>query len=76
MSFVPPDGHFTLAEYRYSGGSSLGGSTIAATKDQVPIPFGVKASIEFEGNTGRFCLDAHVLSLPHGLIFLARQSYL
>jgi AP-3 complex subunit mu len=64
MSFVPPDGHFTLAEYRYSGSSSQNsalGTSVASTKELIPIPFGIKASFEFDANTGKHRL-ANLLS--------------
>lgn len=70
MSFVPPDGHFTLAEYRYSGGSSpnsaLGGASVASTKGHIPIPFGMKAGFEFEDNMGKHKFMT--------LVFLTRRA--
>ncbi|KAF9569449.1 clathrin adaptor, mu subunit [Agrocybe pediades] len=67
FSFVPPDGKFILAEYRYSPnasslssgrpvGASLGSSnTVAvAAKDNVPIPFVLKTNFDIEDNTASF----------------------
>ena len=66
MSFVPPDGHFVLSEYRYTpspnansalrfGNSSSSGPGAAAgapPKEAVPIPFAIKARFEIEDTTG------------------------
>jgi len=64
LSFIPPDGRFTLGEYRYippaaaaalapdvsTGPSAL----VAATKDIVPVPVVLKPVIEFEENGATF----------------------
>jgi AP-3 complex subunit mu len=64
MSFVPPDGHFVLSEYRYTptpnassalrfGNSSSGAAGAGAPpKEAVPIPFAIKARFEIEDTTG------------------------
>ncbi|KAF5322424.1 hypothetical protein D9619_001063 [Psilocybe cf. subviscida] len=53
LSFVPPDGKFTLAEYRYSPAASTSTST-AVGKDTVPIPFTVKTLFDIEAQGGSF----------------------
>ncbi|TFK43309.1 Mu homology domain-containing protein [Crucibulum laeve] len=64
LSFVPPDGRFVLAEYRYSpnpsttpaSGSASATSTAIANlaKDNVPIPFSIKMAIDLEASGGSF----------------------
>ncbi|TFK74438.1 clathrin adaptor, mu subunit [Pluteus cervinus] len=73
LSFVPPDGRFTLMEYRYSPAASASSSaaarltattpavttgatssSLAITKDTVPVPIAAKISVEFEENTASF----------------------
>ncbi|EFI27737.1 mu-adaptin 3 [Coprinopsis cinerea okayama7 len=59
LSFIPPDGHFVLAEYRFApnaGNSALrfGTSSTTAVKDQIPMPFVMKARFEFDGNNATF----------------------
>ena len=68
LSFVPPDGKFTLAEYRYSpaaasasariGSSGTASSGLAANgslaKDSVAIPFGLKTQIDVQESTGTY----------------------
>ncbi|TFK29335.1 clathrin adaptor, mu subunit [Coprinopsis marcescibilis] len=64
MSFVPPDGHFVLVEYRQATSpgansalrfeKSIGGSQ---PKEPAPIPFAMKASFKFEANTGTFTIS-------------------
>ncbi|EKM80247.1 hypothetical protein AGABI1DRAFT_57829 [Agaricus bisporus var. burnettii JB137-S8] len=59
LSFIPPDGHFTLAEYRSAPAASLPTARLTsppvsktpATKDSVPIPFTVKTNCDL-GNDG------------------------
>ncbi|KAF7331763.1 MHD domain-containing protein [Mycena kentingensis (nom. inval.)] len=53
LSFVPPDGHFTLAEYRYTPSSTAttarfmtAGTTTIAAKENIPIPFVLKPAVE------------------------------
>jgi AP-3 complex subunit mu len=67
LSFIPPDGHFVLMEYRYlppaamtaaavdTSTSLAGPSALAAVaKDVVPIPLTLKPIIELEVNGGTF----------------------
>jgi AP-3 complex subunit mu len=54
LSFVPPDGKFTLAEYRYSPTASTLAS-IAVTKDNVPVPFALKTLFDVESQGGMYC---------------------
>lgn len=74
MSFVPPDGHFVLAEYRYAPnagspnsalkfGASPSSSTGAPpSKEFVSIPFAIKAKFEIEETTGAEFRDVRVLA--------------
>ncbi|KAF8227969.1 clathrin adaptor, mu subunit [Tricholoma matsutake] len=66
LSFVPPDGRFTLGEYRYAPNTSSSRlarpqntlspttSGINVDKDIVPLPFTLKASVELEEHGGAF----------------------
>jgi AP-3 complex subunit mu len=67
LSFVPPDGRFTLAEYRYTPNTSAtarltGPPTMPAptvpvaniVKDVVALPFTLKTSIELEDHGGMY----------------------
>jgi len=65
LSFVPPDGRFTLAEYRYApkntsirlvGPSTPSMPVMNVVKDIVPLPFTVKASVELEDHGGIYSL--------------------
>jgi AP-3 complex subunit mu len=46
FSFVPPDGKFILADYRYSPSGSSSHSTTSVTKDNIPIPFVIKSNFD------------------------------
>lgn len=61
FSFVPPDGKFTLAEYRYSPNTSSATTRISASappsgttivKDNVPIPFSLKTNFDLQEYNG------------------------
>ncbi|KAG6820168.1 hypothetical protein H0H93_004431 [Arthromyces matolae] len=61
LSFIPPDGRFILAEYRYSPNQTSSrlhpassASTPNAARDHVPIPFTVKPIVELESNGGTY----------------------
>ncbi|KJA24614.1 hypothetical protein HYPSUDRAFT_38679 [Hypholoma sublateritium FD-334 SS-4] len=55
FSFVPPDGKFILAEYRYSPtGSSSGSANASPLKDNIPIPFVIKSNVELLDHGGSF----------------------
>ncbi|KAJ7367872.1 Mu homology domain-containing protein [Mycena albidolilacea] len=63
LSFVPPDGHFTLAEYRFTPSATAtsarfmaaGAPTAAqAAKDNVPVPFLLKPTVELTQSGGTF----------------------
>ncbi|KAJ6538962.1 Mu homology domain-containing protein [Mycena capillaripes] len=63
LSFVPPDGHFTLAEYRFTPSASAtsarfmsAGAPPAAlsAKENVPIPFLLKPTVELTDSGGTF----------------------
>ncbi|KAF9482003.1 clathrin adaptor mu subunit [Pholiota conissans] len=53
FSFVPPDGKFILADYRYSPSGSSASAT-NFTKDNIPIPFAIKTNFEIQENGGSF----------------------
>lgn len=73
LSFIPPDGRFTLGEYRFippaaaatvAPDVSISSSALAAaTKDIVPIPVALKPVIELEENGGWYPLLRMNLSL-------------
>ncbi|EEB95107.1 hypothetical protein MPER_05978, partial [Moniliophthora perniciosa FA553] len=50
LSFVPPDGRFTLADYSYSPSSLASASAVTPPKT-VPIPFQIKPNLDTD-NTG------------------------
>ncbi|KAF8974705.1 Mu homology domain-containing protein [Flammula alnicola] len=59
FSFVPPDGKFILAEYRYSPNTSNSTSAAASSappivRDNIPIPFVVKTSFDLQDYGGSF----------------------
>ncbi|KAH0587131.1 AP-3 complex subunit mu-1 [Termitomyces sp. J132] len=66
LSFIPPDGRFVLAEYRYapnqaSASARFSNTTVPATtpplnlvRDHVALPFTLKPAVELEGNGGNF----------------------
>jgi len=67
LSFIPPDGRFTLAQYRYAPNTSPSArfvgpqNTLTAdipvtnvAKDVVPLPFTLKTSVELEDHGGAF----------------------
>ncbi|KAF8803739.1 clathrin adaptor, mu subunit [Phlegmacium glaucopus] len=63
FSFVPPDGKFILAEYRYSPNTSSSSATAAASstsvttsiaKDNVPVPFGLKTTFDLQEYNASF----------------------
>ncbi|KAG6830632.1 hypothetical protein H0H92_015724 [Tricholoma furcatifolium] len=68
LSFIPPDGRFVLAEYRYTPTHSStparfvntattpSASPLNLSRDNVPIPFTLKTAIELEDNGGSFNL--------------------
>ncbi|GLB33446.1 putative adaptor complexes medium subunit family protein [Lyophyllum shimeji] len=65
LSFVPPDGRFVLAEYRYAPGSTAAAARFVntpaptapplnLTRDNVPVPFTIKSAVDLEDNGGSF----------------------
>lgn len=50
LSFVPPDGHCTLMQYRYAPGPSStatpAASAVAALRENVPLPVSLKIAVE------------------------------
>ncbi|KAG6899382.1 hypothetical protein C0993_010681 [Termitomyces sp. T159_Od127] len=68
LSFVPPDGRFILAEYRYTPTQVSAFARFVNTptnvtvpplnlaRDHVPLPFTLKPIVELEGNGGNFDL--------------------
>ena len=58
LSFIPPDGKFVLAEYRYSPSTSSSSISPAAslsnaTREYVPIPFSLKCDYDVEEKSGK-----------------------
>lgn len=51
LSFVPPDGRFTLMEYRYLPPTS---KSLSAPSAQVPVPFILKPVVTIEEDGGSF----------------------
>ena len=49
LSFVPPDGRFTLMEYRYQPPTSR---SLSAPSAQVPVPFTLKPIVTIEEDGG------------------------
>jgi AP-3 complex subunit mu len=64
LSFVPPDGRFTLAEYRFAPAAaapaarfvSSGSQAVNNSKDTVPIPFVIKTVYDLEDNGGSYLI--------------------
>ena len=63
FSFVPPDGKFTLAEYRYSPNTRIPATSSSApsigttvVKDNVPIPFSLKTNFDLQEYSGMYDL--------------------
>lgn len=65
LSFIPPDGKFILAEYRYMSSSASAARFIAPNasahaavlnpaKDSVPVPFSLKIKFDLEELSGSF----------------------
>jgi AP-3 complex subunit mu len=61
FSFVPPDGKFTLAEYRYSPNTRIPATSSSSSapslgttivKDNVPIPFSLKTNFDLQEYSG------------------------
>lgn len=50
LSFVPPDGRFTLMEYRVATSST---STAVAAAAPVPLPFALRASVRLDDTGGQ-----------------------
>ena len=49
LSFVPPDGRFTLMEYRYLPPTS---KSLSAPSARVPVPFTLKPAVTIEEDGG------------------------
>ncbi|KAF7433124.1 hypothetical protein PC9H_005072 [Pleurotus ostreatus] len=57
LSFVPPDGNFTLFEYRYAPAASSTGTSLVASqggKDNVPLPIALKHSFDITDTSCTF----------------------
>ncbi|KAJ6627399.1 Mu homology domain-containing protein [Mycena sp. CBHHK59/15] len=85
LSFVPPDGHFTLAEYRFTPSATAttsrfqdAGATPASlsSRDNIPLPFLLKPTVELteSGGTFEFRLTSRMPS--HALESLVAEMYL
>ncbi|KAJ7672862.1 Mu homology domain-containing protein [Mycena rosella] len=69
LSFVPPDGHFTLVEYRFTPSASATSARFLAVgappaalsaKENVPIPFILKPTVELTESGGTRLWDLRV----------------
>ncbi|KAJ7477154.1 Mu homology domain-containing protein [Mycena galericulata] len=85
LSFVPPDGHFTLAEYRFTPSASAtsarflaAGATpsVLSTKENVPIPFLLKPTVELTDSGGTFEFKLTSRMPTHALESLVAEMYL
>ncbi|KAJ7229033.1 Mu homology domain-containing protein [Mycena pura] len=85
LSFVPPDGHFTLAEYRFTPSTSAtsarfmsaGATPVAlSAKENIPIPFILKPTVELteSGVSFEFKLTSRMSS--QALESLVAEMYL
>jgi len=58
LAFIPPDGSFVLAEYRFSPSAPTarltqsGSQTTNTQRDTVPIPFVIRTVFDLEDNGG------------------------
>jgi AP-3 complex subunit mu len=70
LSFVPPDGKFTLMEYRF-------GSSTSSISPGVTVPFALKSSVELLQGSANFELTLQPQSpSPKGLEMIAVEWYL
>ncbi|KXN86313.1 AP-3 complex subunit mu-1 [Leucoagaricus sp. SymC.cos] len=62
LSFIPPDGRFILAEYRFLPAASAptarfvssGSQAVSSSRDTVPIPFAIKTVYDLEDSGAHF----------------------
>ena len=79
LSFVPPDGRFTLCEYRYAPNqtaSSTSAPSALPTRDTVPIPFVIKASVELGESGGMFVVLRALYQTHHSVCALRHLRYI
>ncbi|KAJ7162632.1 Mu homology domain-containing protein [Mycena crocata] len=85
LSFVPPDGHFTLAEYRFTPSASATSArfmavgataTGLAAKENVPVPFILKPTIELTESGGTFDFKLTSRMPSHAMESLVAEMYL
>lgn len=68
LSFVPPDGHFTLVDYQFApAGSTIASSSkvtgaVASATSITPVPILMKAVIENNEFGGRYSGDLPIFS--------------
>lgn len=65
LSFVPPDGRFTLMEYRFDPSANKPGAApaltaAAAAQVQVQVPFTLRATLSITDHGGPSLLSAHL----------------
>ena len=77
LSFVPPDGRFTLMEYRYLPPTS---KSLSAPSAKVPVPFALKPAVTIEEDGGmanhklQFYLDDNSISASFSVSLTSRLS--
>ncbi|KAJ7179515.1 Mu homology domain-containing protein [Mycena filopes] len=84
LSFVPPDGHFTLAEYRFTPSASstsarfmsVAAPVALSAKENVPIPFLLKPTVELNESGGNFEFKLTSRMPSHALESLVAEMYL
>ncbi|KAJ7762805.1 Mu homology domain-containing protein [Mycena maculata] len=85
LSFVPPDGHFTLTEYRFTPSASATSArflsvgatpTALSARENVPIPFLLKPTVELTESGGTFEFELTSRMPSHALESLVAEMYL
>ena len=69
LSFVPPDGRFTLMEYRFDPSANKPGAAppltaAAAAQVQVQVPFTLRATLSITDHGGPYPRSAHLTYQP------------
>ncbi|KAH8830552.1 Mu homology domain-containing protein [Flagelloscypha sp. PMI_526] len=69
LSFVPPDGRFILAEYRYTPSATSTSSSIVlpqnSQKDIIPIPFAIKGTAEYSLSSKEMAFEFTLTTRSH-----------
>ena len=77
LSFVPPDGNFTLMEYQYLPPASR---SLSAPSSQVPVPFALKPMVTIEEDGGtpdhkhRLCFTNNCISGSFNVALASKLS--